>query len=323
MGTRMGTARKALIPMGRRRSGLPIHGWVNLDKPEGVTSTQAVAIVQRVFQAQKAGHGGTLDPLASGILPIALGEATKTVPYVMDASKTYRITVRWGEERSTDDREGAVTSTAPHRPDRAAIEAALPRFIGCIEQIPPAFSAIKVAGKRAYDLARSGEVVDLKPRPVQIEAIVLEALPDADHAVLRITSGKGVYMRSLARDLARALGTVGHVSDLRRLSCGPFREETAISLDKLQALGHSPPLADHLLPVLTGLDDIPALALTEEESRALASGQALSVARLGPRLPSFASDAPEPVLRAMDGNRLVAVARVDGGAVRPVRVLNL
>ena len=194
--------------MARRKKGEAISGWVVVDKPVGPTSTQVVAMVRRLYNAQKAGHAGTLDPLASGILPVALGEATKTVPFILDATKGYRFTIRFGVATTTDDAEGTATSTSPVRPSAADIEAMLPRFTGPIEQVPPAFSAIKVDGERAYDLARAGEAVELKPRPVTIHWARLTGCPDGDHAELEISCSKGTYVRSLARDLALALGTV-------------------------------------------------------------------------------------------------------------------
>ena len=308
--------------MGRRRRGRPIHGWLVVDKPLNVTSNDVVVRARRALDAAKVGHGGTLDPLASGLLPLAFGEATKTVSYVMDGAKVYRFTVRWGEATETDDREGAVTATSAVRPDRHAIEAVLPSFVGEIDQVPPAYSAIKVDGRRAYDLARNDEVVELEPRKVRIDRLELIAMPDADHAEFEVHSGKGAYMRSLARDLALALGTVGHVAALRRIKVGPFTESMAISLDKLEELGHSAPPLDQLLPVETALADIPALALTEAEARRLHHGQAV------PALPVIARSpgkkvAQGDVLRAMAGSRLVAIASIKGGEIRPLRVLNL
>src|SRR5690348_712167 len=207
-----------------KRQKRDIHGWLVLDKPVGMTSTHAVSVIKHLFAARRAGHAGTLDPLASGCLPIALGEATKTVPFVFDGRKTYRFTIRWGEERDTDDAEGRVAATSAIRPDAAAIRAQLPRFTGTIEQVPPRFSAIKIDGERAYDLARDGEAVELKPRTVEIYRLELLETPDPDHAVLAAECGKGTYVRSLARDLGRALGALGHVSALRRDRVGPFGE---------------------------------------------------------------------------------------------------
>jgi tRNA pseudouridine55 synthase len=305
--------------MPRKRKGTPIDGWLAIDKPLGMTSTQAVAAVRRATGAAKLGHGGTLDPLATGVLPIALGEATKTVSYVMDGAKIYRWTVRWGEERSTDDREGDITATCEIRPDRAAIEAALPGFTGDIIQVPPAFSAIKLDGARAYDLARAGEAVDIAPRTVHVDRFTLLDMPDGDHAEFEVVAGKGTYIRALARDLARALGGCGHVAALRRTACGPFRETEAISLELLAAVGQGPALRSHLLPVETALDDIPALALTEVEARRLRCGQPVSLLRAAARDP-LAKIAQGIVVRAMDAGRLVALARVEGGEIRPVRV---
>jgi tRNA pseudouridine55 synthase len=301
--------------MGRRRKGLPISGWIVLDKPLGLSSSQAVGAVRRALGAAKAGHAGTLDPLASGVLPVALGEATKTVAFAMAGRKTYRFTVRWGEARSTDDREGEVTATSPARPDRTAIEAALPRFSGTILQRPPAYSAIKVDGERAYALARADAAPVLAPRPVEVEALRLVALPDADHAELEAVVGKGTYVRALARDLAEALGTVGHVAALRRTAVGSLTEAHAIPLDKLASLGHRAAASEHLLPIATVLDDIPALAVTEAEAERLRHGQAIALARR--ELP------PEgATVCAMHGDAVVALAQIAAGSLRPVRILN-
>ncbi|HYR67819.1 MAG TPA: tRNA pseudouridine(55) synthase TruB [Reyranella sp.] len=301
--------------MSRRKSGDKVDGWVILDKPVGLGSTPAVSRVRRLFGAQKAGHGGTLDPLASGVLPIALGEATKTVPFVMDGRKEYRFTLRFGQARSTEDAEGEVTATSDLRPTDEAIRGALAAFVGEVEQVPPAFSALKIEGKRAYDLARAGEPVALKPRRVLIERLELLGRPDADHADFVVSCGKGTYIRSLGRDLALALGTVGYLSALRRTAVGPFREEAAISLPKLEALGHIPALLGALAPVATALDDIPALALTEAQADRLRQGQPVLLTRDAP--PSGA------LLRAETGSRLVALVRSDGASLQPVRVFNL
>jgi tRNA pseudouridine55 synthase len=249
------------------------------------------------------------------VLPIALGEATKTVPFVMDGSKEYRFTLRFGEARSTEDAEGEVTATSAVRPTDKAIREMLGRFTGPITQTPPAFSALKVDGKRAYDLARDGETVELEPRQVQIERLEMTGRPDADHADFVVGCGKGTYIRSLGRDLAVALGTVGHLSSLRRTAVGPFREEAAISLPKLEALGHIPPLFGALLPVATALDDIPALALTEAQADLLRQGQPV-------HLPGDAPPA-DVLLRAEAGSKLVALVRSDGASIKPVRVFNL
>ena len=297
-----------------------VDGWVILDKPVGLGSTQAVGKVRRLFGAQKAGHGGTLDPLASGVLPIALGEATKTVPFVMDGAKEYRFTLRFGEARSTEDAEGEVTETSDARPTDEALRAALPAFIGTIEQVPPAYSALKIDGRRAYDLARAGETVEMKPRQVVIDRLELVGRPDPNHADFVVGCGKGTYIRSLGRDLARAVGTVGHLSFLRRTAAGPFREDRAISLSKLEALGHNSRLLGALAPVATALDDIPALALTEAQASRLRQGQSLTSTR----------DAPTSgtLYRAEQEGRLVALVRSevsesDGVSLKPVRVFNL
>ncbi len=308
--------------MGRKRRGRPVHGWVVLDKPVGVTSTQAVGKVRRIFEAQKAGHGGTLDPLASGILPIALGEATKTVAYVMAGMKTYRFTLQWGVATSTDDAEGEVTARSEVRPGRAEIEAVLPRFEGQIQQVPPVFSAIKVAGERSYDLARDGVAPELAPRPITIERLSLLDCPATDLASFEVVSGKGAYMRALARDLGTALGTFAHIRELRRTVVGPFTEADAISLASLEALGHSAAAFEHLFPVETALDDIPALDLTETEAQRLRLGQAVSMlARANrDRIAEFTNG---EVICAMAGEKLVALARYEAGDLHPVRVLNL
>ena len=307
--------------MGRKRTGLPINGWLAIDKPLNITSTAVVAMVRRFTGAAKVGHGGTLDPLASGVLPIALGEATKTVAYAMDGKKTYRWTVTWGEERSTDDAEGEAIATSDVRPSREAILAAIPQFLGDIEQVPPIYSAVKVAGKRAYDLARADQEVTLKARIVRIDRYELLEC-DAQSASFEVATGKGAYIRSLARDLARALGTVGYVSALRRTAVGPFDLTRTISLETLEQFGHSAASANIVLPVETVLDDIPALALTEDEARRLQSGQSLPVDRLTDRI-SIPTISNGETVRAMAEGRLVALARVEDGDLRPVRVLNL
>jgi tRNA pseudouridine55 synthase len=293
-----------------------------IDKPAGVTSAAVVAAVRRATHAAKVGHGGTLDPLATGVLPIALGEATKTVSYVMDGSKIYRFTIRWGEQRNTDDAEGDVVNVSEVRPTEEAIRAVLPRFIGEIDQVPPIFSAVKVAGQRAYALARAEIPVELESRTVRVEGIELIDMPDADHAVFEVIAGKGTYMRALARDLAVALGTVGHVAALRRNSVGPFTESAAIPLDKIDSLGHSDGLKEHLLPVGAALDGIPALNLTEAEGRRLQRGQPVAVLPVASRS-SIKHLSRDAVFCAMAMGRPVALATVKGGEIRPLRVLNL
>jgi tRNA pseudouridine55 synthase len=308
--------------MGRKRRGLSLNGWLIIDKPAGLSSAAVVTRVRRATNAAKVGHGGTLDPLATGLLPLAFGEATKTVSYLMDGPKTYEFRIRWGEERSTDDSEGEVTATSDVRPSEAEITAVLERFTGDIEQVPPSFSAIKVNGERAYALARRTEDVALEARRVHIASFVLLGRPDADHADFRVVSGKGAYMRALARDVARALGTAGHIAALRRTRIGPFGEEDAISLDKLEELLHSSPAADILRPVETALDDIPALALTETEARRLQHGQPIPALQVARRTP-FSGIEQGAVVCAVAGGKLVALARLEGGEIRPVRVMNL
>ena len=232
----------------RKRKGDPVHGWLALDKPVDVTSTQAVGILKRLYNAQKVGHGGTLDPLASGVLPIAFGEATKTVQWVMDGDKEYVFTIEWGTSTLTQDREGEVVATSDVRPTRAAIEEALKAFIGEIEQVPPKYSAIKVDGARAYDLARDGEEFELKSRPVMVHEASLRDAPDADHAVVHVRTGKGFYVRAMARDLAFALNTEGHVSDLRRTRVGALTEAGAIGLAKLTEMSDKPALMAAFMP---------------------------------------------------------------------------
>ena len=262
------------------RKGNPVHGWVILDKPEELSSSRAVGIVRRVFNAAKAGHGGTLDPLATGILPIALGEATKTVSFAMHGAKSYEFTLQFGSQTSTDDREGEVIATSDNRPERALIEAVLPGFTGEIDQRPPIFSAIKVDGRRAYDIARKAvadgldSLPELEARPVVVDRLELRDA-DTGSATFFVACGKGTYIRSLARDLAVALGTVGHVSRLRRLSVGPFDESDAISLAFLEKLEHSSAAFEHLKPVTSALDDIPALPVSAGEAVKLRHGQTL------------------------------------------------
>ncbi|MGB8274158.1 MAG: tRNA pseudouridine(55) synthase TruB [Alphaproteobacteria bacterium] len=306
----------------RKRPSRPVHGWLVLDKPKGVTSTAAVGRVRRFFGAAKAGHGGTLDPLATGVLPIALGEATKTVAFEMEGTKIYRFTVRWGEERSTDDAEGAVTAVSPRRPAESEIRAVLPEFIGNLQQVPPAYSAVKVKGKRAYDLARAEICVTLAPRTVVVEDMTLVAVPDLDHATFVVRCGRGTYMRALARDLGRRLGTAAYIAELRRLAAGPFTEDQAIPLDSLETLGHSAAAQTRLLPVETALDDIPALALSEAEARSLRSGQSVPLLRAADA-DRVQGIAPGTRVCAMAGGKPVAVALFDEGRLKPVRVFNL
>ncbi len=305
----------------KKPKGRPIDGWLIVDKPSGIGSTDVVNKVKRAFDAQKAGHGGTLDPLATGLLPVAFGAATKTVPYVMDGTKTYRFTLKFGEARDSDDADGAVTETTDARPSDEAIRAALPAFTGDIMQVPPIYSAIKINGDRAYDLARDGQEVILEARPARVDKFELTERPDADHAIFEVQSGKGVYMRSLARDLAKAVGSLGHIAALRRLSVGPFKESHAVPLDSLLVSGDTPPPSlDLLLPLTTALDDIPALAMSEAEAARLQFGQAISLVEFMGRVPAAAS--PDGgLIRAMAGERFVGLCRLEEGMCFPERLM--
>jgi tRNA pseudouridine55 synthase len=314
-----------MTAMGRRRKGEKVDGWLVVDKPQGLTSTAVVTRVRRLLNAAKSGHAGTLDPVATGVLPVALGEATKTVAFAMAGRKTYRFTVRWGERRSTDDAEGELVATADARPTESEIRAVLPRFLGEIAQVPPAYSAIKVDGQRAYALARAGMPPELAPRAVRIDRIDLLGMPDHDHADFEVSCGKGAYMRGLVRDLAAALGTCGHIARLRRLAVGRFSERDAIPLDKLEALGHSAAALEHLLPVETALADIPALALTEIEAKLLRSGRPVQVLRTADRV-RIDGMAEGEVVCAMACGKAVALTRLSHGPVlqlHPVRVFNV
>lgn len=294
----------------RISSRADINGWVVLDKPIGMTSTHAVSRLKRIFNAKKAGHAGTLDPLASGLLPIAFGEATKTVPFVQEGEKAYRFTVRWGMETDTDDSDGAVTARSDERPREAAILTLLPRFTGTIDQKPPAFSAIKINGERAYDLARDGEMPDLASRPVTIHSLVL-AGAEQDEAIFEARCGKGTYVRALARDLGRALGCLGHVTALRRTRVGPFREEHAVTLAELDegAAGGA------LLCIEAGLLEIPRVSVDRDMAARLRRGQ--SVLIRGQDMP------PQGSAYAACGNVVIAVGAIEKGELVPGRVFNL
>lgn len=317
--------------MPRRRKGNKVDGWVCLDKPPGMTSTQAVGKVRFLLKAQKAGHAGTLDPLASGILPIALGEATKTVPYVQEGLKNYAFTITWGERRDTEDSEGAVTEISGRRPSSTEIQAILPEFTGRIEQIPPRYSAVKVGGERAYDLARAGQTVELSPRAVFIESLTLLGTT-RDTATFTMRCGKGTYVRSLARDMARKLGTCGYISALRRTCVGRFSEKNAISLEKIEKISNSAAAgegspAEGLLPLQTALDDIPALALKKDEMASLKNGQKLSfVSRPDfERLTQAGLETKDDVVTALAhlNGAPVALVKVKGPHIAPVKVFNL
>jgi tRNA pseudouridine55 synthase len=329
-----------MTAMGRRKKGNVVNGWVILDKPHGMTSTQAVGAVRRAFDAQKAGHAGTLDPLATGILPIALGEGTKTVPFAVDGDKAYRFTVAWGAETTTDDVEGPVTQSSDTRPTRAAIEALLPEFIGAIQQTPPQFSAIKIGGERAYDLARAGETVEIQARTVHVHALRIVDMPDANTTVFEADCGKGTYVRAIARDLGRKLGCYGHVTVLRRTRVGPFTEDRAVQMEtlRLAAFGTAtlpardpdadpkdrPPLPPvnidavkaYLEPVETALEEIIGLVVTPSDAQILARGKSLIIR---------GRDAPidSGMAYAMCKGVLIALGELDKGQLHPTRIFNL
>lgn len=305
--------------MARRKKGRPVNGWLVLDKPLGRTSTQALGAVKRLFDAQKAGHAGTLDPLATGILPIAFGEATKTVPYAVDGEKAYRFTVTWGAERTTDDTEGEIVETSDKRPSVEEIEDLLPRFIGEISQIPPQFSAIKVAGNRAYDLARDGETVELQPRTVVVNDLRLLEAADDDTAIFEAECGKGTYVRSIARDLGRAMECRGHVSELRRLAVGPFTEEVAVSMDELVAAheeGGPEALQSFLQPVEAALNNLTELFVSPSDAADLARGKTILLR--GRDAPIFTG-----AFFATCKGQLVAMGDAEKGQLRPHRIFNL
>jgi len=300
--------------MGRKRKGDKVDGWVVLDKPAGVTSTQAMAKARWAFRAAKAGHAGTLDPLATGVLAVAFGEATKTVALAQDGLKTYRFTIRLGQATSTDDAEGEVIAESGLRPGDAEIAAALGAYIGDIEQVPPQFSAVKVAGERAYDLAREGVAMDLAARPLFVESLTLIARPDPDHAELELVCGKGGYVRSIARDLGRDLKCHAHVTSLRRIGSGGFTLAHAISFEMLDEIRHRGG-SEHLLPVSTGLDDIPALAVTAAAAARLRQGQAVPV-------PARDLAYGDVAWASLDGLP-VAIGTFRAGLLHPDRVFNL
>ena len=301
--------------MARKKKGRPVSGWLVLDKPYELGSTQAVGKIRWLFQAKKAGHAGTLDPLATGVLPIALGEATKTVPYVTDGEKAYRFTVRWGTETTTDDAEGEATETSVARPDRAAIEALLPTFTGDIQQTPPAFSAIKIDGKRAYAEARAGKDVQLEPRTVTIDTFDLIDCMDEDNTVFEITCGKGTYVRALARDMGRALGCYGHIKDLRRTFVEPFEETDAVSLDTLITLeGDFDALDKLLISPREAMDGFEELRMNDDEARRIRQGN--SVIIRGKDAPVSATD-----VCAINHGDLIAIGDIERGEFQPRRVL--
>ena len=307
------------------------NGWIVLDKPVGISSAKAVAFVRKAFKGIKTGHAGTLDPLASGVLPIALGEATKTISYVMTAQKSYEFSLVWGAETQTDDTEGDITRSSDFRPSEADILAALPAFTGLIQQIPPDYSAVKVAGRRAYAVARTADKniqegsvkLALSARDIQIDSFQLLSC-DAESARFHVVCGKGAYIRSLARDLGRALGTAAHVTALRRLSVGKFNVSSAISLDLLEKVGHGPSAHSYITSILTVLDDIPAVALNEVQARKLRFGQTvlLTETQASPIAFLRQQDDREAFIAVFD-NQPVALVTLDGMQISPIRVLNL
>lgn len=297
-----------------------LHGWLVVDKPLGLSSNRVVEIVRRCA-GTKVGHAGTLDPLATGVLPIAIGEATKTTAYAMTGRKRYRFRIRWGVARATDDREGEITGESRSRPSREAIEAILPRFVGTIRQRPPAYSAIKINGRRAYRLARTDTPPVPCERPVEIAELRLVAMPDRDHADCEALVGKGTYIRALARDLAATLGTCAHIAELRRLSVGRFTESQAIALDSIANHEHITRSCRYLLPLETALDDIPGLVLTADEAARLRNGQRLAPGDAD-RWENLERLAAGAVVAAWHGPALVALARIEDGRLRPVRVFN-
>ncbi len=299
--------------MARKRKGEKVDGWLIIDKPLGITSSKVVGNVKFLTKAQKVGHGGTLDPLASGILPIGLGEATKTMPFIVDASKEYEFTVEWGSATDSDDKEGAIIHSGGHMPTEEEVQSVLGKFTGSIQQVPPAYSAIKVDGKRAYKLARDGEVVELQPRTVEIQSLTLVSHDvESNASSFHVECGKGTYVRSLGRDIALKLGTWAHITVLRRTRVGPFGLDRAISLEKLEQLGHSAPAAEYVLPVVTALDDILAFAITESEVSDIKYGRSIQ-----------SSKAKQGTLVLMAGETPVAIAEAEDGVIRPLRVFNM
>ena len=309
-----------------RKRGRDIDGWLILDKPLGPTSTDMVNKLRWAFDAKKAGHGGTLDPLASGVLPIAFGKATRTIPYIMDATKRYEFTLSFGESRTTDDREGEVLATSDSRPTDEQIRSVLPALTGNVMQVPPVFSALRVGGQRAYDLARAGKPPELPPRPARIDSISLVSRLDADTALFEVQSGKGVYMRSLARDIALACATVGHISVLRRTKCGPFDLSHAMTVDEIaldkqaQTVDNANALPAPLLDAATALVDIPALAVTEAEGRTLVWGQSLDPATLSHPMPAVPQE-DDFLWRAMIGEHVLGLCHVRDGRLRAARMM--
>ena len=306
----------------RRKKGRPVSGWLILDKPLGMGSTQAVGKVKWLFQAQKAGHAGTLDPLATGVLPIALGEATKTVPYIMDAEKTYRFTARWGATTTTDDGEGEIVAESDHRPSRDNIEAILEQFTGDIEQVPPQFSAVKVDGERAYDIARDGDEVKLAARTITIHDLAIADMPSTDETVFEAVTGKGAYVRALVRDMAKALGTEGHVSALRRTAVGPFRAEDAVSVEDLEEIETPEARDEALQPIAFALSGLPQATIDGPQADRLRRGQAAVIAPpVAKGVRGEQAGAIENVLAVLHDDA-VAICTLDGLKLQPGRVFN-
>ena len=302
--------------MGRGRKGREVAGWVIVDKPAGITSTAVVNKLRWAFEAQKAGHAGTLDPAATGLLAVALGEATKAIPYVTDALKAYEFTVRWGQATTTDDAEGAVIATSDLRPDEDAVKARLSSYVGEIMQVPPAFSAVKVDGERAYDLAREGAAPDLAARPLWVEELVLTDVPDRDHACFEMTCGKGGYVRSIARDLGRDLGCLGHVTALRRLWSGPFTLDNAVTLEQVEALARTPEIDRLLMPLETGLADLPEVRCSDPAAARVRNGNP------APAVPLRGTpDYDAECWASGSGGQAIALGRWRGGEFHPARVI--
>jgi tRNA pseudouridine55 synthase len=300
--------------MGRKRKGRDISGWLVVDKPAGMTSTAVVNKVRWALDARKAGHAGTLDPEATGVLAVALGEATKTVPYITDAMKAYEFTIRLGQATNTDDAEGEVIAESDLRPDEEAIKQALGRFIGDIHQVPPQFSAVKIDGERAYKRARDGETMEIAARPLFVESLILTDVPDPDHVTLEMVCGKGGYVRSIARDLGEVLGCHAHVRQLRRIWSGPFEAEDGLSMDRIEALAQTPGLDEHILPLEVALADLPEVTATAEGAQRLRNGNPGMV---------IARDVEygEECWASSEG-KAVAIGRYKSGELHPSRVLN-
>ncbi|WP_299779712.1 tRNA pseudouridine(55) synthase TruB [uncultured Roseobacter sp.] len=301
--------------MGRRKNGREISGWLVVDKPAGLTSTAVVSKVRWALDAKKAGHAGTLDPDATGVLAVALGEATKTVPYVTDALKAYEFTMRLGQATNTDDAEGEVIAQSDLRPDDETIKQALGAFVGDIEQVPPQFSAVKIDGERAYKRARDGETMEIAARPLYVESLLLIDRPDPDHVTLELVCGKGGYVRSIARDLGEALGCFGHVRELRRIWSGPFDATDGLTMDKIEALARTSALDEHLRPVAEAFVALPEVKATPEGAARLRNGNPGMV---------LASDVDygEEVWASFEGQAL-AIGRYKSGELHPTRVLNI